>query len=77
MNVLYIIQALGCGWHSDIDYSIGILLDERFMYHSVTNKLPLWITNRLHKSKSWQDGLRVVEDIFTRVENLEEDKKID
>jgi len=69
-------QALGRGWRSDTDYSIGILLDERFMYNSVTNKLPLWLTNRLYKSKGWEDGQRVIEDFLVRVENLEKDKKI-
>jgi regulator of telomere elongation helicase 1 len=63
-------QALGRGWRSDKDYSIGILLDQRFTGYSVSNQLPLWIKNRIYRARDWTDGKRVIQDFLTRIKGL-------
>jgi Rad3-related DNA helicase len=64
-------QALGRGWRTTNDYSIGILLDNRFTFTSSIDQLPLWIKNNLHLAKDWSDGIRTVNSFFQKVKDLE------
>lgn len=64
-------QALGRGWRTDEDYAIGILLDHRFKWSGVINQLPIWIKNRLHKARDWQDGMQEVVKFLTLVRKLD------
>ncbi|MFV2015036.1 MAG: helicase C-terminal domain-containing protein, partial [Candidatus Heimdallarchaeota archaeon] len=54
-------QAIGRGWRTSTDYSIGILLDDRLAYNSSIEKLPLWIKNSLYVPTSWQDGMYAID----------------
>jgi Rad3-related DNA helicase len=53
-------QAIGRGWRTSTDFSIGILLDERLTFSSAIEKLPLWIKNSLSVASSWNDGLNSI-----------------
>lgn len=65
-------QALGRGWRTSDDYSIGILLDNRFNYSSSIDQLPLWIKNSLHKPKNWNEGIKAIKTFLSTIKSLED-----
>ena len=64
-------QALGRGWRTSDDYSIGILLESRFNYRSNLEKLPLWIKNSFYEAKNWDDGLDKITEFLHTIKELE------
>ena len=65
-------QALGRGWRTSDDYSIGILLDNRYSYRSSIDQLPLWIKNSLYQAKNWEDGINIMKSFLQKVQQLED-----
>ena len=63
-------QALGRGWRTSDDYSIGILLDYRFTFKSSIDQLPLWIKNSHYQAKSWEDGIKTIKSFLQKIQNL-------
>ena len=63
-------QALGRGWRTSDDYSIGVLLDNRLSFKSNIDQLPLWIKNSLYKAKDWDDGLEEIKTFLKKVQEL-------
>ena len=63
-------QALGRGWRTSDDYSIGVLLDSRFSFKSNIDQLPLWIKNSLHKAKDWDEGIGTITTFLEKVQEL-------
>lgn len=64
-------QALGRGWRTSDDYSIGILLDNRFSFKSSIEQLPLWIKNSIYQAKAWDDGKEAITTFLKKVKELE------
>ena len=63
-------QALGRGWRTSDDYSIGVLLDNRFSFQSSIDQMPLWIKNNLIQAKEWDEGIEIINSFLEKVQQL-------